>query len=215
VRLLCRRYNSLTAMPVGSYEIRAKADSLDVRWRGPASYRVLGALAIAGGLANAYFDAVGRGHSPGIWVTLLHSRPGANGFVSTAIMAGVSLAFVTFLPSLGLRYLLPFRETLHCDRTELIWSRTPWVSFGNRWVTRSAPLSEICNARYGIVYRSKNVHGILLETYGETWKMFWQIESPEANRILHGLKALGVKVQHDPEMREGIREALRDRRAQL
>jgi hypothetical protein len=45
--------------------------------------------------------------------------------------------------------------------------------------------------------------------------MFWQIEPPEANRILRGLEALGVNVHHDPEMRASVRESLRDRRAQL
>jgi hypothetical protein len=202
-------------MPAGTYEIHAKADSLDVCWRGPASYRVFGGVMVTVCLAEIYLASFGRGRSPGVWATLLRSSPGTAGFISNAFESGLILIFTAFFLALGIRHLLPFRETLHCDRTALTWSRIPWLSLGNRWVTRSTPLPEICGAHYGIVYKSKNVHGVVLETYGDNWKLFWGIEPPEANRILHGLKALGVNVHHDPEMRESIRETLRDRRAQL
>jgi len=202
-------------MPVGTYEIHSRVDSVDVLWRGPAKFRVFGGLLVATGLACGYFAGFGHGRSPGIWMTLARSRAGSPDFVSTAIASGVTLAYVLLFLAPGLRYLLPFRETLRCDHTRLTWSRTPWISFGNRWVTRSIPVSEICGACYGIVYRSKNVHGLLLETYGDNWKLFWGIEPPEANRILSGLKKLGVNVHHDPEMRLLIRESLRDCREQL
>jgi hypothetical protein len=91
------------------------------------------------------------------------------------------------------------------------------VSFGNRRVTRTIPVIEIVHASYAIVYKGVKEHyfGILLETYGKPWKLFWGIEAPEANRILRGLSGLGVNVLHDPEMREVIRETLLDRRTQL
>ena len=148
---------------------------------------------------------------------IVDSHPGSSDFVSNLIPFILLLALNVFLLAVGIRYFLPFCERLHCDRSALTWSKIPWVSFGNRRVTRSMPVAEIVRASYSIVFKSRSEHyyGILLDTDGKPWKMFWGIESPEANRILRGLSGLGINVLHDPEMREAIRETLRDRRAQL
>lgn len=197
-------------MPVSSYKVHAGADSLDVQWRGPARSRVFGAFVIVIILAEIYF-AMNRGP----WADLLRSHPGSPRSGSIVFESALLLLLLLFFLAIGVRHLLPFAETLHCDRSTLTWSRIPWISFGNRRITHSVPFSEVVGASYAIVYRSKNIHGIVLETYDENWKIFWGIESPEANRILHGLKKLGVNVEHDPEMRASIRETMRDRRAQL
>jgi hypothetical protein len=155
------------------------------------------------------------GRGPHILEMLTETRPGRRDFVANLIVLTYGSLLELFFLALGVRHLLPFSERLHADRATLIWSRIAWLSFGNRWVTHTIPLSEISRASYAIVYKSKGIHGVLLETYGENWKAFWGIESPEASRILRGLKALGVNVHHVPELREEIREALRDRRAEL
>lgn len=202
-------------MPVGSYRIHSDTDALDVQWRGPAKFRVFGGFVVAISMAEIYFAIFGHGRDRGPWADLLSSDPGSPRFGSIAFESAVLLLFVLFFLATGVRYLLPFSETLHCDCSTVTWSRIPWLSFGNRWITRSTPFAEIVGASYAVVYKSKDIHGIVLETYDNSWKMFWQIESPEANRILHGLKKLGVNVEHDSEMRASIRETMRDRRAQL
>lgn len=202
-------------MSVGRYQIHAGADLLDVRWRGPAKFRVFGGFLIACGLAEAYFTSAPRGGGPGIWMLLARSHPGSSDFYPNLVGGLLALAVAAFALAVGIRYCLQFAETLRCDRTTLTWSRIPWVSFGNRWITRSIPLAEVVGASYAVVYRSKGIYGIVLETYDENWKAFWQIEPPEANRILAGLRRLGVKVHHDSQMRLLIRESLRDRREQL
>jgi hypothetical protein len=205
-------------MSASNYKIRATADSIDVERDGPFQSRksglFFGVYAILSALAMLYFSFFGSGHKPGIWVMLADLRPGLPRFTEYTFLAAFTLVICGLFLATGIRHLLPFGERMHCDRSTLIWSKIPWVSFGNRWVTRSIPVSEI-TASYAIVYKSKGVYGILLESQDMPWKLFWGIETPEANRILRGLKGLGVNVHRDSEMRESIREALRDRRAQL
>jgi hypothetical protein len=204
---------------MSNYHIRVTADSVDVECDGPFPARAgrisFASLMLACATFLLYGSLVGLGRQPAIWATLANSRSGSTDFFVNLCFAVFTVAIVIFFFASGIRYFLPFGERLHCDRSTLTWSKIPWISLGNRWVTRSISLSEISRASYSIVYRSKGVYGILLETSGKPWKMFWQLESPEANRILRGLKALGVNVCRDPEMRESIRETLRDRRAQL
>jgi hypothetical protein len=205
-------------MRTSNYRIQVTSDSIDVecdvplrssRFQKPQpSPRLIGGFFVLFASVMLYFLCIGQGRNPGIWKMAVDSRQGSADFV-------VGLALGVFLLAVGVRHFLPFGERLHCDRSTLTWSKIPWVSFGNRWVTRSIPVTEIVRASYAIVYKSEGYYGILLETYSKPWKLFWGIESPEANRILRGLKGLGVNILHDPEMRESIRETLRDRRAQL
>jgi len=205
-------------MRASNYRIQITADSVDVEcdtpFRSRTSQHSLGVLAIACSLVMLY-SGVGHGRNPGIWVILADSRPSSPDFMLNAFGTVFVLVVAVVFFAFGVRYCLPFGERLHCDRSTLTWSKIPWVSFGNHWVERSIPMSEILQASYAIVYKSKGVYGILLDAYGMPWKLFWGIETPEANRILRGLKGLGVKIRQDPEMRESIRETLRDRRAQL
>ena len=211
-------------MQTGNYWIQITEDSVDVECNTPLyssksplpkSPTLTGGFFILVALIELYFACFGHGSNPSIWEILTDSRPGSAGYVSNAIVAVLSMALGIFLLAVGIRYLLPFCERLHCDRSTLTWSRIPWVSFGHRWVSRSIPLSEIVCASYAIVHHSESYYGVLLDTDGKQWKMFWGIESPEANHILYGLKGLGVYVPRDPKIRESIRETLRDRRAQL
>lgn len=201
-------------------EIRVTADSVDVdsdELFGTKTSRLcLGTLLVAGSgwIAYSAFFAPDRRGAWG-WNELTRPRAGlAHPHIDlTGLVLYLSVSFI-FL-ALGFRYLLPFGERLHCDRSTLTWSRIPWISHRNRWVINSIPFTEVVGVSYAIVYQSKSVHGIVLETYDKNWKMFWGIEPPEANRILNGLKQLGVDVHHDPDMRLLIRESLRDRREQL
>ena len=201
-------------------EVRIKADSVDVdsdELFGTKTSRLcFGTLlvALSGWLAYSVFFAQDRTRARG-WNEV--TRPHAGLPHSHLDLTGlvICLTISIFFLILGIRYLLPFGERLHCDHSTLTWSRIPWISFGNRWITRTVPFTEVVGASYAIVYQQKNVHGIVLETFDENWKMFWGIEPPEANRILNGLKKLGVNVHHDPEMRSQIRESLKDRRADL
>ncbi|MGA3373102.1 MAG: hypothetical protein ABSC48_15195 [Terracidiphilus sp.] len=208
-------------MRKSNYRIHVTADSVDVECDNPLgsprSPRFFGVFVIADALALLCLPWFVHGHGSTMWVILTESRPSDPGFVESVITAVLAMAIGILLLAWGIRYCLPFGERLHCDRSMLTWSKIRWISFRNRWVTRSIPVSEIVRASYGIVYKSKGVYGILLENGvdGEPWKLFWGIETPEANRILRGLKALGVNVYIDPEMREVIRETLRDRSAQL
>jgi hypothetical protein len=214
-------------MRICNYQIQVSADSVDVECDVPLrssklpnpkpSPHLIGSFFVLFALVMLYFSCFGHGRNPSIWKTAINSRPGSSDFVSNVIPFALLLVLNAFLFAVGIRYLLPFCERLHCDRSTLTWSKIPWVSFGNRRVTRSMPVTEIVSASYSIVFkgRSEHYYGILLETDGKPWKMFWGIESPEANRILLGLKGLGINVLHDPEMREIIRETLRDRRAEL
>lgn len=206
-------------MPKPKCSIQIAAESVDVVTDGLFGTRTsrlwFGWFMIALLVCSVYLAVFHPGRGPAVLDTLAETRPGRPHFVSNLIVLAYFSLFELFLLAVGIRHLLPFGEHLHANRSDLTWSRIPWLSFGNRWVTKSTPLPEISRASYTIVYKSKGTYGILLETYGESWKMFWGIEAPEANRILRGLNALGVNVHHDPEMRESIRETLRDRRAQL
>ena len=200
-------------------EIHVTADSVDVATKGLFGTRTsrlwFGCFMIALMVCSVYLALFHPGRGPNIGEMLAETRPGRRDFAFNLIVLVYCALIGLFLLATGIRHLLPFGERLHADRSTLTWSRISWLSFGNRWVTRTAPLSEVVRASYAIVYKSKGIRGILLETYGEPLKTFWGIETPEANRILRGLRALGVNVQHDPEMREAIRETLRDRRADL
>ncbi len=202
-------------MQTSNYRIQVSAESLVVESDGPfrsrASRIFFGGLLIVCSVYPLSPRSFAHWRNPGIWDMLADSKPGSADFVFGVF----ALAFLAIFLLTGIRHLLPFGERLHCDRSTLAWSKIPWIGFGNRWVTRSVPLSEIFQASYGIVYKSKGVYGILIETWSGTWKLFWSIEAPEANRILRGLRGLGVNVHHDPEIREVIRETLRDRKAQL
>jgi hypothetical protein len=214
-------------MRTSDYRIQVTADSVDVECDVPLrssrfpkpqpSPHSIGSFFVLFASVMLYFLCFGHGRNSSIWKTIVGSRPGSADFVFNVIFAAFALVLSVFILAVGIRYLLPFCERLHCDRTTLTWSKIPWVSFGNRRVTRSIPVAEIVRASYSIVFKGRREHyyGILLETDGKPWKMFWGIESPEANRILRGLKGLGVNIQDDPEMRESIRETLRDRRAEL
>jgi hypothetical protein len=213
------RYNPLKAMPKGKCDIHVTAESVDVESDGlfgtPASRRWLGCFLIALSICCVYFAVFHHGRGPNIQDLVAELHPGKRGFVINLVVLAYCSLIEVFILAYGVRHLLPFGERLHADRTNFTWSRIRWLSFGQRWTTRSIPISEVVRASYAIVYKSKGVHGILIETYGDNWKTFWGIEAPEANRILRGLKGLGVNIQHDPEMRESIRETLRDRRAEL
>jgi hypothetical protein len=202
-------------MQTSNYRIQVSAESIVVESDGPFRSRTsrifFGGLLILCSVYPLIPWNFAHRRIPTLWEMLADSKPGSADFVF-GVFASVFLA-IAFLT--GIRHLLPFGERLLCDRTMLTCSKIPWISFGNRWVTRSVPIAEIFRASYGIVYESKGVYGILIETWGETWKLFWSIDSPEANRILRGLQGLGVNVHHDPEMRLMIRETLRDRRSQL
>jgi hypothetical protein len=206
-------------MPKRKCDVRVAAEFVDVETEGlfgtPASRRWLGCFLIALSICCVYFAVFRHGRGPNIQDLLAELRPGKRGFVINLVALAYCSLIEVFILAYGVRYLLPFGERLHADRSNLTWSRISWLSFGNRWVTRSVPVTEVVRASYAIVYKSKGIHGILIETYGEPWKSFWGIEAPEANRILRALKGLGVNIQRDPEMRESIRETLRDRRAQL
>jgi hypothetical protein len=207
-------------MRASNYRIQVAADSVEVECDDPyqstrTSRFLFGGLNIACALFLLYGSCFAHGRNPSLWMMLADSRPGSPGFAFHVIDAVFVVLLVLLFLLVGIRYFLPFGERLRCDRSTLTWSKIPWMSLGNRWVTHSIPLPEAVRASYGIVYKSKGVYGIVLDTYDEAWKLFWGIESPEANRILRGLKGLGVNVLHDPEMRESIRETLRDRRAQL
>jgi hypothetical protein len=175
------------------------------------------AIFIAAGLFVLYGSWVNPRANPNLRILLSDLRPGSADFFSTVGLGVFALALVIVLLGWGVRCFLPFGERLHCDRSLLTWSKIPWIGFGNRWVTRTVPPSEISHAHYGLAYRKRggDLYGVLLEVGGKRWKLFAGIDSPEANRILNGLKGLGVNVPHDPGMRESIRETLRDRRAQL
>jgi hypothetical protein len=207
-------------MRKSNYQIQVSADSVDVEcddsYQSTKTSRFFfGGITIGCALFMLYGSCFSRGRNPNIWVMVADSRPGTADFIINLIFAVFVVVLIVFFLLLGIRYFLPFGERLHCDRFTLTWTKIPWVSFGNRWVTRSIPITEVIRASFTIVYKSKGIYGVLLETYGKPWKMFWGIESPEANRILRGLSGLGINVLHDPEMREAIRETLRDRRAQL
>ena len=206
-------------MPRPRCEIHVTANSVNVVTEGLYGTRTsrlwFGCFMIVFLIFQVYVQISHHGRGQTFMDLLAETRPGSRDFGINLIGLVFASLIELFLLAPAIRYLFPFGERLHVDRTTVIWSRISWLSFGNRWVTHTSPLSEIFRASYAIVYKSKNVHGLLLETYGESWKTFWGIESPEANRILRGLKGLGVNVQHDPEMREEIRESLRDRKAEL
>ncbi len=213
-------------MRMSNYQIQVTADSLDVECDVPlrssklppqTSPTFIGSFFVLSALVMFYLSCLGHGRNPSIWKMAVNSRAGSSDFASNMIPFVLLLVLEVLLLAVGIRYLLPFNERLHCDPSTLTWSRIPWVSFGNRRVTRSIPVIEIVRASYAIAFKSATEHyyGILLETYGKPWKLFWGIESPEANRILRGLSGLGVNVLHDPEMRAVIRETLLDRRTQL
>jgi hypothetical protein len=195
------RYNPHTIVREYKYDICVSAESLDAEGSGPyrssATRYASGSLFIASALYIGY----------GSWKD--YSRHPVK-----ELLCGL-LVMVFF--AWGMRSFLPFGERLHCDGSTLTWSKIPWISFGNRWVMRSIPVSEISGARYGLAYRRRggDLYGILLEAGGQRWKLFAGIESPEANRILHGLRVLGANVQDNREMRYAIRETLRDRKARF
>ncbi|MFZ1086864.1 MAG: hypothetical protein WAN35_18015 [Terracidiphilus sp.] len=111
----------------------------------------------------------------------------------------------------GLRCWFPMGEKLHCDRSTFIVSKIPWINFRGEWKTRSFHLYDVSQIQF-IVGR-----GICFVVDDKKEYLFPGIDFPEANRILRGLKKLGIGVYHDPETNtlEAIQETLRDRRSDI
>lgn len=162
-----------------------------------------------------------------LYFLLLHSdRYGINGLWFLQKAPRSSREFIDFIVSsffisilclgalaMGLRNLFLSGQKMHCDGVDLVYSKIPWLSFGNRWVTRSFAVFEIEDMKYRLI---KNERGeICFWINGRKTRIFYGIQATEAAKILKGLKSLGVGVAQDRDVLYLAVEEQRERRARL
>ena len=205
------------------YDVKVRADSVDAKW--DSSYRsiplrVFGSIAMGVLAVTWMYLAVFRPHDGyTAWWAFRHERVSSRYFIEAAIATLFHLIFSGFLLALGVRSLFPSGEKLHGDRSQLIVSKIPWVSFRGQWTTHAFSLAEISQMQYGVLRRGTardpSVYGIRFLANGKVQKIIRRIEAPEASHLLRGLERLGFDVRHDPNMLARIQETLGDRRSRL
>ncbi len=209
-------------MRLRKYEIHITADSVDARWNNsnrPIWMRLLGGGAVALWGALLAYGALLRPDRNGYsgWWRLMHDRFTSQFLIDAVIPLGFGFVVWLLFAALGVRSFFTSGQMLHCDRSQLTVAKIPWVNFNGKWRPRTVPIAAVSQLELAI-WPSKTretYYLILFRADGKRQKVLAGIEAPEGYRILKGLKTLGADVRHDPDMQTLVREAIRDRRAEL
>jgi hypothetical protein len=203
------------------FEINITKDSVDVRRdvsfliQRYGSYVGLAYIALA--VAGFYWVVLDSNGRASTWDVLMRYPATDRDFVSAVLCLALVLPLMAAILFMGARTLFPSGELLHCDRSTFTVSRIPWFNLRGKWTTRSYPLPDISQLRFGTIIRSRgnNFDGLRFSAAGKEQKLFAGLEAPEAHKILKGLHALGVDVLEDPEMRDLVKFALEERSMKL
>jgi hypothetical protein len=151
-----------------------------------------------------------------VWETLSSRASNSGDFQSAAVFAFFAALICLFIFLIGIRMLFPLGNKLHCDRSTFTVSKIPWKNLHGKWTTSSYPLGEISLVKFGIVYGGRaTTNALRFNAAGKTQKLFTGIQAPEANKILIGLRDLGVDVPHDPDLKKKVDDTLRERSMSL
>jgi hypothetical protein len=197
------------------YEIKITSDSVEAicgQPFGPKQSRtVLGTLLIGLGIWGIYRSWLSHdsyGHNN--WWYLAHHYTVLN-FDSVVMSTAILFLFML----LGVRLFCPAGAILICNRAQVTTTRIPWHSFTGHWVSRTYNVSDVSGFRLGYFGsgRGGNVYGIRFLVNGSKKTIFLgSIDPPEAYRILHGLKSLGLDVANDPKLLSRVKAGLLDRK---
>lgn len=197
------------------YEIEVTDDSLEARCNlpfGPKQNRIAFSFLMLGlaawGIYRTWLSPDSQGYNN--WWRLAHHYSMLD-FDGVVIVTAIYASFTL----IGIRLVCPAGEVLICDRNRVTTRRIPWYSFTGRWVTHTYNALDVSGFRlkfYGSG-RGGSVYGIRFYVNGSTKSIFHGcIESPEAYRMLLGLKSLGLDVPPDPKLISHVKRGLYDRK---
>jgi hypothetical protein len=195
-------------MKQDSFKIEVTDDVVDVAWDDDSSTtQSIIATALVTGLAVAlsYYFLFRGGENPGLVAFVLANPTLYHDDVAAFYVRVIGIALCSIIFALificGLRFLFPFGDRMHCDRSTFTISQIAFWSFGKRWKVQSVPPSKVTLARYGVVRMAKGreTYGIIVDVCGKSWKVFEYIDVSHANHVLRGLSKMGVKVRLSDE----------------
>ena len=147
----------------------------------------------------------GKHNRPSMWTDI---TTGSSAFPLSLLAVGN--LFMSWVVFRGERGSSPSDETFHCDRNEIVISRTSWFDFQNcRWRTYAYPLSECSDIRFAKIFVAGRsaIDGIRFLAKGRRQWALPGLDAPEAKQILIGLKNLGADVPEDPYVENRIKQA--------
>ena len=147
----------------------------------------------------------GKHNRPSMWADITTESS-----VFPLSLLAVGNLFMAWVVFRGERSSSPSDETFHCDRNEIVISRTSWFDFQNRrWRTYVYPLSECSDIRFAknFVAGRSAIDGISFLAKGRRRWALPGLDAPEAKQILIGLTNLGADVPEDPYVKNRIKQA--------
>jgi len=201
------------------YEIDITKDAVEVKQdssMNPMSSRLVPCV-LSVGVAIFLFAITifgpGKHDRPSVWQDLKYYAWPSSDFTAALVMVIAMGTLSLLLILFGLRQLFPSGTELHADHATLTVSEIPSYSLHGKWKSWSYPLSSISDFKFAVTRtgRGSVFYGFRFIADGDKRKMFTGMEAPEADKILNGLKALGVEVIDDPDMQTKIKETLTTR----
>ena len=201
------------------YEIDISSDSVELKHDGtttPLDERIVPGLLLCGFsvvMLGAMLFLPGKHGHPSVWDDLHTYHWPSGGFQSALVegMVQATLFGCTFL--LGFRQFFPSGEELHCDRSTFMIAKIPWYNLVGRWHKETIPTSSVSELTYALVSsrRGGDIYGLSFYANSKEKKIFRGIQAPEADKVIKGLKNLGVNVIEDQDIQSKVEQALRER----
>ncbi len=195
-------------MKQDSFKIEVTDDVVDAAWDDDSStaQSIVAAVLLTGlAVALSYYFLFRGGENPGLVAFVLANPTLYHDDVATFYVKVIGIALCStifaFIFIYGLRFLFPFGDRMHCDRSRFTISQIAFWSLGKRWKVQSVPPSKVSLARYGVVSKGKSgkTYGIIVDVCRKRWKVFEYIDASHAKPILQGLSKMGVKVRLSDE----------------
>jgi hypothetical protein len=194
-------------MGQSDFKIEVTDDVVDASWDSSIRARVaIGILLCGMSSALSYASLFQHGERLGLVLFILDHPKLFKGHVELLYINLVAIVLVLFVSGsifvYGFRYFFPPGDRLHCDHSAFTISKIAFWSFGNRWKVQSVLPSEVTEARYGVVQRSRNgkIYGIRADIRGKSWNVLPGVPASDARTILQGLRSMGVNVCLSVEM---------------
>jgi hypothetical protein len=188
-------------MGQSNFKIEVTDDVVDARWDSSIGERIaIGVLSCGLALPLLYASTFQHGKRPGLVVFILDNPTLFKQYPNLIYM---ELIFIVLILSIlgsvfvyGFRHFFPSADRLHCDRSTFTISKIAFWSFGKRWKSQSVLPSEVTDARYDVVFRSRGgkIYGIRANVRGKSWKVLPGIPASDAKTLLQGLGRMGVNV---------------------
>jgi hypothetical protein len=168
---------------------------------------IVGLLALARLLLQVTRTLLDK-HDPSSFQLMVKAASKASGAtLFILILEGGAALFIGYIFLVGIRFFFPAGEELRCDKTTFTFSSIPSVSFRGRWKKRSFAVKDISELTYGVIVEGnpeKNIADIYgLDFYADDkqYKIFRGIEAADADEILMKLRAFGVDVIVNQDMK--------------